>query len=35
MKIEFKYKFKKTASKETVLGVFYNLIMNSKKLVQQ
>jgi len=27
MKIEFRYKFKKTASKETVLGVIYNLIM--------
>jgi len=27
MKIEFRYKFKKTASKETVLDVIYNLIM--------
>jgi hypothetical protein len=28
MKIEFGYKFKKTASKETVFGVIYHLIMN-------
>jgi len=27
MKVEFKYKFKKTASKETALSVIYNLIM--------